>query len=140
MRLWLTLDSLWTYLIDGVPGCGVWISKPRLDSEKGWSAEHQPLDCIRAGKSILSHPDVVRIDNEIMQYFVPGIDLRLPRWKRFSIVRESRSQSDGCSRPQLIMTYEVSPAEWARTMMKVAEPDLADARWAQKIFDPNIPF
>ena len=126
--------------MDGVTGCGVWVSKPQFNSEKGWSAEHQPFDCLKAGKSILRHKDIERIDNEIMRFFINDIDLSIPREKRFDMVRDLRMSKISLERSEFVTEYEVMPVEWANMLVRVGDSNLTEAVWAQRQFDPEIPF
>lgn len=138
MRIWLTLDSAWTYLIDGVGGCGMWISEPSLDPDRGWSNEHQPHDCIRGGRALRQHSAVEMIDTAIMLHFVPELDLGLERWERFALVRQRVQSASDLSRCSWKLALDVTPEEWFDLARRAGESNLAEARHAQKAFD--LPF
>lgn len=117
------------------------ITAPTLDPDKGWRSKHQPQGGLRAGKRILQHPDIGRIDREVMRHFLPDLDMDLPRAERFGLVCSGALHTPrGQCRPTLIMMLEVMPQEWFDTAVRVGEFNLAEAIWAQTTLDPEIPF
>jgi len=151
MKAWLTLDSLWTYAVDGVPGCGIWVTEPcwktytTLNGSEitGWWSEHQPGDNMRAGKLILSHPEIDRIDREIQKYFVPDIDQRLERAQRFHKVTRllfSPRFRKHFNYPDLLMTIDVVPDYWFALAQRSGNLYNTYGAWAQKLIDQDIPF
>ena len=137
MKLWLTLDSWWTYRIDGVHGCGVWVDEPTFTAEDGWRSPITDHNVTKVGKSISQHPDIERIDNEIMQFFIPDIDLSLERWPRFRQVSDMPTPPNSL-RTNFITSYEVSPEKWFEMAFHIGEQHSWEAIHAQKYFE--LPF
>jgi hypothetical protein len=138
MKIWLTLDSAWSYLVDGVGGCGFWTSEPVLNPETGWSTDGQPVDALRGGRALLLHPACDMIDRAIMLHFVPDMDMSLDRWERFDLVRQRVKNTEAIARSTWKMPLEVTPKEWFELASRSSEIELADARYAQREFD--LPF
>lgn len=137
MIVWLTLDSLWTYLIDGVPGCKMWVSEPIRTPDTNWRAtEHD--HAINAGKKILRRHDIAEIDNSIMWHYIPEMDMREPRHVRFDLMREHCLRSQEGHECTWKMPINVAPQEWFQIALMSAEPEVWIAVHAQKTFD--LPF
>jgi hypothetical protein len=156
LKAWLTLDSLWTYAVDGITGCGIWVTRPvwaisdETDQNQvihgyrvGWFNQIQPGDNIKAGKKLLDHPDADRIDREIQRYFIPDLDMSLDRWTRFQMVTAllHTTGTRHYNYRDLTMEIELHPQEWFDLARRAGSFfDVSSASWAQKTFDPEIPF
>lgn len=138
MRIWLTLDSIWTYLIDGVPGCRLWLSEPVCHPGEGWLSPEQGRSYRDAGKRILRHPQIDEIDKSIMWHFMPEIDMTEERWVRFDLIREHRRRVPEVFRCTWKMPIHIAPQEWFNLALDANEGDVAEAVHAQKVFD--LPF
>lgn len=152
MIIWLTLDSIWTYLIDGVYGCRLWVSEPVLHPELGWTSPEQQRSCISPGKKFFRYrqQDLIDVDMSIMWHFVPEMDMREDRWARFDLIREFRRRQRSSEEARMSgipdefrctwkMPLHISPQEWFQIALDTAgEGGVWEAAHAQKTFD--LPF
>ena len=132
--MWLTLDSWWTYRADGVFGCTPWVDQPTFKLGHGWSSPSRERGIFRIGKKFESHPEMRRVDAEIIRFFLPDIDQKLDRQTRFRLVSDMREPHNSFH-TQFSTSIQVAPHEWINWALSMEEDLICEARHSQKYFD-----
>lgn len=138
-HLWVTIDCIAEYLVNGVAGCDLFPCEPTFDPIEGWHSDAQ-LGRIQGGWWLMKHPDCGRLDLEMQRHFLcdANLDPAIPRWDRFDMVRKLGLQVERL--PLLLMSVPCTMAEWVRIAQNASRLEAEVANWNQSLVDPGIPF
>ena len=130
MHIYLTLDSLGTYLADGIGG--LMISMAPLPN-------HAAFSVYRFGKELAQHRDAALIDASILAFYLPHAD---PRSERRVLLEVLRQQffSGTASNQRFVTSLEVTPKDWFDWAIQIEDAALSSARHAQRFFENELPF
>lgn len=118
----------------------MWVSEPWHDEAGRWTSETISRGFRKIGKGILSHPEIERLDNEVMLHYMPGMDLANERWIRFGLVRSAHQRGSIVGGDSFKTALDVTPYEWFEWACDVGREHAFEAQFAQKLLDPEIPF